>query len=324
MAEQTRDTLKNYFKAGKLPAEEHFRDLIDSTMNMVDEGYRKTPEHGVQIGTLGGHSALVSFYVQSAPESVLWSLGYGTEPAGDKGGNAGKHLVFEGTSRDKESDPPKTTRVMTLDPCGRVGIAKTDTTPQVHALDVEGVICSRGRIGSYVPDEGARGQDSKIFPFKPGPVPADGNPHNITGWLSGCHAFEIVAGVGGPSGKGQYALLHAVALNSYNPPRKLLDWLWPPRRIRTVTAVYGSQCSQIKLRWARKAHGKGDKGAKTAQNGKSGEDESGKDEYCLLLSAGCKYAAMPKGKFPLIQYAITQLWFDSEMLGSQPPKDEGR
>ncbi len=48
MAKQTRDTLKQFFSAGKLPTEEHFSDLIDSSLNTLDEGFDKSEEFGFE------------------------------------------------------------------------------------------------------------------------------------------------------------------------------------------------------------------------------------------------------------------------------------
>lgn len=37
MAKRDRNTLKSYFKCGNMPQEEHFSDLIDSVLNLVDD-----------------------------------------------------------------------------------------------------------------------------------------------------------------------------------------------------------------------------------------------------------------------------------------------
>jgi hypothetical protein len=289
MAEQNRETLRRFFKAGERPTEQHFRDLIDSTLNMVDEGYRKTAEEGVKISTLGSEKALVSFYTQGDPNKVQWSIAYGEETEKSER----KRLVFSPRgSKDAKEDG---NCAITLDPGERVGV-RTDR-PQCE-LDVNGVLRSAGRIGGYKP--GHSGQKTGIVTST---VPADGQPHDITGKLTGCQAFEIMAGVGGGEGKGRYALLHAVALNSYNNPRRprwWLDWLWPQRGIRAVTDVYGSRCNKLELRWALDGEG-----------------------YCLTLRSRCSYANKLDGpgqewEGPNIQYSVTQLWFDPTMDGSKP------
>ena len=54
MPEQTRETLYKHFSAGQLPTEAHFRDLVDSMLNMQSEGFRKTPEYGMQVMSAAG------------------------------------------------------------------------------------------------------------------------------------------------------------------------------------------------------------------------------------------------------------------------------
>ncbi|MBI1395200.1 MAG: hypothetical protein GC151_04400 [Betaproteobacteria bacterium] len=278
-SQQNRATLRNYFKSGKLPTEDHFADLIESTLNMVDEGYRKSPEHGVEISALGSANALVSFYTQRDPNTVQWSIAYGAD-TGDAGG---KRLVF--AARDSGESGPG---VMSLDPLGRVGLGNDSPS---YTLDVNGVIRSAGRIGGYEPGHqglDAAGQRSE---YEKSPVAADGKWHDITGWLSGCQGFEVVAGVGDRQGRGRYALLHAIALNTFNPSRSLLDLLWPRRKIRAHEAYFSSRCDRLELKW----------------EGAHGRDA----RYRLMIRTRCPYSDGRR-----IQYFLTRLWFDPDMDGA--------
>jgi hypothetical protein len=178
MPKKNRSTLKNYFKKGCLPSEAQFGDLVDSTLNIIDEGFDKTPESGLKITQIGEDSRLLSFYRHIDIKSPIWSITIDT---------AKKHLLFN--SEDDKS-------ILALDPAGRVGINKQD--PE-HTLDVEGTLASKGRIGRY----------------KEGAVPADGRWHPIIEKLDGCRAYEIMAGVGKKK-SGKYALLHAFALSAFN------------------------------------------------------------------------------------------------------------
>lgn len=283
MANHNRATLRNFFRAGRLPTEENFADLIDSTLNMVDEGYAKSPENGVEITALGATNALASFYTQRDPRTAQWSIAYGR----DTGEGDRKQLVF--AARPVNAAGPS---VMTLDPLGRVGIGTE--TPR-HALDVEGVVRSAGRVGGYEP-EPAQCAEQPGFKgtYEKSPVAADGEWHDISGWLRGCQAFEVVAGVG-DRGKGRYSVLHAIAVNTFNPAATWLDWFRPRRRIRATTAFFANRCDKIELRW---------------------EGTSGKDaRYRLMLRTRCPYAAGVR-----IQYHVTRLWFDPAMDGALPPE----
>lgn len=44
-----RSTLKGFFQKGKVPTEAHFTNLIDSTLNKLDDGIAKTVEHGLKL-----------------------------------------------------------------------------------------------------------------------------------------------------------------------------------------------------------------------------------------------------------------------------------
>ena len=141
-------------------------------------------------------------------------------------------------------------------------------------LDVDGVARMRGRIG---------------FPGAEATVPADGKWHDISGPLTGCHGFEVMAGAGGEPGRGRYALVHAVALNAYNPRNPVLNWLFARRSIKSQTAVFGSYADRLRLRWM-------------------GSTRS----YKLQLRSNSNFGAGVG-----IRYYLTRLWFDTGMQGSR-------
>ena len=59
MALINRETLKNYFKKGGFATEKHFVDLIDSSLNVVDDGIAIKPEYGLKINPLALNSKLI-------------------------------------------------------------------------------------------------------------------------------------------------------------------------------------------------------------------------------------------------------------------------
>ena len=286
MASRNRETLRNYFRDGKLPSEHHFGDLVDSMLNMVDEGFRKSAEHGVEISTPAGHDALISFYRDRSPNSPKTTISFG--------GEAEHHeqILFNvGASRaDADADRRERMPVLTLDVTSggdaqegtasvvqRVGINQRNPGAE---LDVRGVIRSEGRMGAPA----TQSADSLL---------ADGIWHDITPPMRGCQAFEVMAGVG-QEHSGKFALLHAVALNTFNPAggliRQFVDRFFSRKRIRRTSAYYSRRCDQIELRW----------------HGGSGRD----GDYRLQIRSRCAYG---NGKDVRIQCYLTRLWFDPRM-----------
>jgi hypothetical protein len=255
MTTRNRETLRGFFSAGMLPTQDHFGDLIESMLNMDDEGFRKSEANGLEISTPAGYDALLSFYRDQNKHTALWSAAYG--------GKADQ-LVFNagGVAASADSAP-----VLALDARARVGVGTAD--PQ-HALDVAGVIASDGRVGRA-----------------PARQPmADGEWHDLTNTLRGCQAFEVLAGAGRPNG-GRFALLHATALNAYNPAFSWLDLLGLRRRIRQQSMWFGRRCDQLELRWS----------------GSRGRDAA----YTLQIRSKCNY-----GPGVPLRATITRLWVDDD------------
>lgn len=268
MAKKNRETLKNYFKNGSLPSQDAFGDLIDSNLNVIDEGFDKSVEEGVKISSLGDSGKLISFFKNIPLRTPLWFVKIDSKTNDLLFGNGRNENAFSlhQEAVEEMSDPAEKTP---LQEKTKIGINKKD--PEWE-LDVAGVIRSEGRIGIMEKE-----------------VPADGKWHNITNALSGCHAFEVMAGVGGPKKAGKYALLHAFALNTYNPKGWFFNFFNLKKKINAHQAYYRSISDKLKLRWV-------------------GENR----KYYLQLRTNSDY-----GDDIWIKYYLTQLWFDEEMNGSR-------
>lgn len=218
MTWRNRDTLKSYFGDGQLPTQAHFADLIDSSLNMVEEGFRKTIANGQELYAPVGHHNLLSFYRDQTPQQPLWRVSLDAQQ---------DQLKFQ----PQDGDSP----LLSLDARQRVGIgtARPQTT-----LDVRGVIGCQGRRGTLV--------------LPTTPLRANGQWQDLTGDLEGCQAFEVMAGAGQP-GSGHFSLLHATALSAYNPGG-WLGWWRARRGIRKSQAWWGQRCDRLQLRW-RGSHG---------------------------------------------------------------------
>ena len=183
MAQQNRNTLKKYFQRGALPSEKQFADLIDSVINIIDDGFEKSAEHGLRIAAIGDREKLISFFRKMEMTCPDWSMGIHPD--------TGRFHIRNGQNLC----------LLTLTPEGRVGIGCED--PQT-GLDLCGNLAMEGWQGRY----------------RQGVIPADGCWHTVVENLDGCHAFDITAG-SGKKGTGRYALVHAVALTAFKGRGKI-------------------------------------------------------------------------------------------------------
>ena len=268
MAKQNRSTLRRYFSKGRLPNEDQFGDLIESTLNMIDEGFDKSPKHGFEISLIGKHKRLISFFKADAPDQAVWTIEYDDEQ---------ERLLIRQPTPDTSTEAGISAPIaLTLNRDGHVGI--NNPNPH-HALDVGGWVSAEGRIGSN-PDQ-----------LKT--VAADGGWHDITGPLQGCQAIEVVAGVGA-RGTGKYALMSALAMNTFNPRGFIFNFFNLKKRIKYHHAYYLSRGNRIKLRWFTKDDG-----------------------YYLQMRTRCGLGGNTK-----IRFYLTSLWFDWEMKESWQADDE--
>lgn len=302
MGEQTRHTLREFFKAGRLPTEDHFTDLVDSMLNMKDEGFRKTVGNGLEVTALGESSSLMSFYRNVDRQNPVWTLAHGKE---------GRRLeIGQGVQPGDDRPAPalclhvEETAARDGIPAGRAQRVGVNIEHPRHTLHVAGIAAAEGRVGTYVEERNAS-------------CLADGEWHTVVDGLTGCHAFEVMAGVGGGRGSGRFALLHAVALNTYNPLPAWLDWLRPRRGIRTTSAHYGRRCDRLELSW----QGAAPRDPADPKGGKKGDEPAhGKDaRYRLCIRTRCNYmrdGGGRNGPDVYIRFGVTRLWFDEHMTGS--------
>jgi hypothetical protein len=184
MARRNRKTLQNFFQKGQMPSEQDFTDLIDSMVNIVDEGFSKSVNDGLELYSLAGSTKLISFFRNIEDKSPIWSC---------ETDETSNNLSFANKNGEK---------ILVLNEDGKVGI---NTDKPETELDINGIVSFKGKRGTY----------------KSGTVPANGEWNNLITNLDGCNAFEIMAGVGKKK-SGKYSLLHAFALSTYNSKNKII------------------------------------------------------------------------------------------------------
>lgn len=247
-----RKILKSHFRAGQMPCEEDFQDLIDSAVNVEDDGFEKTAENGLELSQLTDTGKLMSFYENATEGAPLWHV----ELRKNTSNTESSFLHVTTPSTDEASS------VVTLSGKGAVGVC---TRHPECEMDVNGVVSSKGRMGK---------ENEKLK------VVADGKWHDITEQLTGCEAFEVIAGIGGQDNEGRFALTHAIAMNVFHGKPA----------INRTRSYFGGRRARIDIRWT-----KGDE----------------KYSYKLQLRTHCAYKSGS-----MVRYKITKLWFDNMMEGS--------
>tara|TARA_B100000902_G_C27297669_1_gene910951 strand:- start:1852 stop:2604 length:753 start_codon:yes stop_codon:yes gene_type:complete len=180
MALINRNTLKNYFKKGGFAKENHFVDLIDSSLNSVDDGIQVNKKDGLRLNPSSFSSRLISFFKNPNQENPEVSF------------NLNKDEI-NGFSIDKSSNKDS---IIKIDENGKIGLNKN--IPEYN-LDVSGSLGVHSRIGT----------------FKKGVVNGDGKWHDIVSNLDGINSFEINANISGKLGSGHYCVIHAIALSAF-------------------------------------------------------------------------------------------------------------
>mgnify|MGYP000291870728 CR=1 FL=1 len=178
-----RESLYERFKNGKRPNEKDFEDLINSSINKLDDGISKSFEAGLELAPQGEEGKeVISLYEKLNDLHPAWKVSL----QGEKGK---KNLTI--LSQQQEGS------ALTVSPENKIGINQEN--PQ-HDLDISGTIASSGRVGT----------------FASGEVPADGKWKTVLENLEGVNAFELIAVAHATEGKGKYALLQASLLNAYS------------------------------------------------------------------------------------------------------------
>jgi hypothetical protein len=206
-----RESLYQYFKNGSLPTEKHFHDLINSTINRLDDGISKDFSNGLQLAPQASDEQkgenLISFYEQLDGSDSLWTIGLM--------GTASDKMLNIKSEQDQKN-------ILSLSHGGKIGINKSHPK---YTLDVNGAVGMHSRVGT----------------FKKGTIKANSQWQPILKGLEGCNQFEVTAIAHGKEGEGKYASIYAIASNAYSGKNG---------RIRYTRDYYGWKWwKRIGLRW---------------------------------------------------------------------------
>ena len=179
MALINRQTLKNYFQKGGFATEKHFVDLIDSSLNMIDDGISINQKQGFKLNPIGFSTRLMSFFKKATQNEPDFTV------------NINQDNVEGLSINNREGDP-----LLKFDQNMQIGV---HTNEPRFDFDVRGVLGVDCKSGNHIVGE----------------VDGDGNWQTIISNLDGINGFEVVASIRGKMGSGRYAMAHALALSTF-------------------------------------------------------------------------------------------------------------
>ena len=179
MALINRQTLKNYFQKGGFATEKHFVDLIDSSLNMIDDGISINQKQGFKLNPIGFSTRLMSFFKKATQNEPDFTV------------NINQDNVDGLSINNREGDP-----LLKFDQNKQIGV---HTNEPRFDFDVRGVLGIDSKSGNHIVGE----------------VDGDGSWQTIISNLDGINGFEVVASIRGKMGSGRYAMAHAIALSTF-------------------------------------------------------------------------------------------------------------
>ncbi|MFA6778256.1 MAG: hypothetical protein WCU80_00530 [Paludibacteraceae bacterium] len=218
MAKTNRRTLKEYFAAGKKPDSSQFVDLIDSMLNIVDDGFIKTSEGGMTLSPLNGNRA---GNVMEVRQDIL-------DP------DAAWRFSIDGKGSfficPRNSDQP----VISLFQDGSILIdpnLSSANVRQPNNVVVNGGVVAASYMGEKLD------------------VPANGAWQDISAYDYACMAFRVVAKVKGKKGSGKYAMLEVSAMNCFGKHASIK---------KVGESWFGKRFNRIDFRWNEKKDEQGE------------------------------------------------------------------
>lgn len=224
MAKRNRETLKRRFGDGEMPSSSDFSDLIESVLNIHDDGIAHNERDGLRLTQVGGNHHVLSLYGTVEERSAAWGFGL-DQHRGSLTLEVARHGHEADGPADDDDDDGGGHAVLTLLSPGeqqrnaRIGI--NNRHPRCE-LDVDGIVAAAGRMG-------AEGSNAAL---------ADAQWHTIAGPFQACTALEVMAGAGRPN-TGKYALMHAFALRTFGAKGEFTYH----------QAHYDSRRHRMELRW---------------------------------------------------------------------------
>lgn len=182
MAKTDRKTLKEYFSKGKKPDSSQFADLIDSMLNILDDGFSRLPERGVLLSPLNSQGPVMEVRKRIQDDDPQWVLSLGADMQ--------LHIY-----RKEEEEA-----FLTLYQDGRIVLGENGKAN----LTVNGTVQADSFTGAYLT----------------GHTPADGKWHLIGNQEYTCRVYRIVAACG-VKNRGKYGIAYVTAMHCFGAHRRI-------------------------------------------------------------------------------------------------------
>ncbi|MEG2070837.1 MAG: hypothetical protein RR034_05635 [Bacteroidales bacterium] len=202
MPKKNRETLKEHFKQGSRPSESDFTNLIDSTLNILDDGFYRNANTGIELSPLYENGVVLTVFNDQEHEIPQWEIAINRDS---------NDLSIQRVQQGKAIP------AILLKSDGAIVLGNSDKD-----ILLRGNLHTSGRTGT----------------FSEGWINADGKWHDITDYLEGMWALEVVAGCG-KAYTGKHAILLATATHCYGSRAKI-------KKIRSFFGVFGNK---ISIRW---------------------------------------------------------------------------
>jgi hypothetical protein len=205
MAIRNRNTLIEGFSKGQRPTADDFKNLIDSTVNILDDGFSKDAQSGIKLAPISEQEGTVMTFLQNMTDDI---------------GGRWEFDILNNNLRISQVKEGVKGQLILLKQNGEIEIGREGCD-----IQIKGTLHSEQRAGKTVTE----------------PLIADGTWQDLTPYLEGIYALEVVC-VMGKRRTGKHAILVAHATHCFGAKPRI-------RKIRSHFGIFGNK---LKLRWVRK------------------------------------------------------------------------
>jgi hypothetical protein len=184
MPKRNRKTLKENFKNGRKPSEQDFENLIDSAINILDDGLSKNIENGISLAPLLGNETVMSIFRESVDDKPIWKIAVDNENGNLKIGKFENEKIIPFLTLNLNK--------------------KVEFGAEISEIKFNSQLNFPSRKGSFLS----------------GKILANGKWQDISEELEGCWMLEIVAGCG-KRHTGKHSLLIATATHCFGKKAKI-------------------------------------------------------------------------------------------------------